>query len=337
MHAIVEDDDPYMQDRIEELMEQIQQRMAYLQQVLDEEELGIEEGDHEVSIDPKIVILQDALRKVRDELTEQYNEYDELLRLKSILESNHDKLSNSLDISRQQNDKLKMMLATANRRVMELETQEKTIEVEKRELLLERDRVEDDLKKLEEKAFDISQQNATLAQENSELSIQLAKIKEDFEAIETENFDYIQKIAQLEREIENKEREHDEYARRISLIEKNLEQDREEGDHFEKMALDLNQENMRMEETVRRLSDGIRFFLQYVRKDLPSSPSYKIIFTLMKFPKLRVRDFEQEIGITTKKVYEILVDLEKESIVKIDRFSGKSYPDYLCSMSISTE
>lgn len=308
--------------------------------MLNESGGGIDDVDFmesdQVSDEYREFIL-DYINQIKAQIETSHEEYEQLYRLKSILEQNVEKLSDSLNVARKQIERQNIKLSTMSKAKIDFEAKEKEFELNIRDYQSQMR----DLKKLNQeieiKINEVTSKNSELAQELSEINTEYAEIQREKDQLEKDYFNLNEKLIGVEQALEAKQNEYDRIYDRINIIEKQVQSNEDNTDDLLQENLDLGEGIIEMEKSLRYMREAIFKFMDFIRPDLPPKSLYKILFCLIENKRVKVSEFETLTNITTKTAYSDLKELEKVGMVIIDRQSARNYTNYIVSLSLGED
>ncbi|MCP4763701.1 MAG: hypothetical protein GY870_18160 [archaeon] len=284
-------------------------------------------------------LLKENLFKIKEEIENEHTEFEELYRLKQILEEYNEKLTDSLRISRKQNESLNIKISQMNQQKRDIESKEREMDLLVRELQQNSNEKDSKLSDIEKENFLLTQKNSELTQENLEISSENHELQKRLEESEDEFFSLNEKNLKLNQDLEKKEEEYNALYDRVKIIEERI--DEREGDD---VLSTLEEENMilgeglvAIEKNLLDFKGSVQKFFLFVKGDLPKKSIYKVFFALVDNPVLRIKDIKPITNITIPTIYSDIKILEKMGLLHVKRDSGKRYSEYIVSLIANEE
>ena len=315
-------------------------RIQYIRQILvDAEEDGgeIYGGEEDVGGDEYQQFILSYIEQIKSQIEENHEEFEQLFRIKSILEQNIEKLSDSLNVARKQIERQNIKLSSMSKARSDMENREREMELTVRDYQSQLREMKKTTQELESRITEVTQKNSSLAQEVSELTTDNALLHQGKDNMEKDYFNLNEKLLGVEQALEAKTDEFDRISSRIQSVEMQVVSNESSADDLLQENIDLGQGILEMEKSLTYMREAMFKFMDFIRPDLPAKSLYKILFCLIENKRVKVREFKTLTNITTKTSYSDIKELEKLGLVYIDRQNAKSYVDYVVSLALGEE
>lgn len=287
---------------------------------------------------PQIVeLLRENILKIKDIIEAEHTDYEELYRLKQILEEYNEKLTDSLRISRKQNESLNIKIATMNQKRRDFETKERELDLLIREIQQNSNEMKKNLQNLEKENFELTQKNAEIVQENLEISEENHDQQKRIREMEDDYFNLNEKYLKLQKDYERKEEEYNAIYERVKMIEERVDENDTDYSKIEDENLLLGEALISIEKALTNFKLSMKSFFKMAKNDLPKKSIYKIFYALVENPSLRVKDFKELTHITIPTVYSDIKILEKMGLLSVKREKGVRYQSYMVSLVLNEE
>ncbi|UYP44404.1 Chromosome partition protein Smc [Candidatus Lokiarchaeum ossiferum] len=274
---------------------------------------------------------------IKDQIEENHEEYEQLYRLKAILEQNVQKLSDSLNVARKQIERQNIKLSSMSKAKNDFENKEKEFELTIRDYQSQMRELKKNSIEIDSKIAEVTTKNSELAQEISELMTDNAAFQREKDQMDKEIFNLGEKLIASEQALEAKQAEYDQINDRIKMIENQVNSNEDNTDDLLKENIELGEGILEMEKTINYLKEGLFKFMEFIRPDLPPKSLYKILYCLIENKTVKVKEFKTLTNITIKTAYSDIKELENMGMVYINRKNGRSYVDYTVSLVLGDE
>ncbi len=274
---------------------------------------------------------------IKNQIEENHEEYEQLHRLKSILEQNVQKLSDSLNVARKQIERQNIKLSSMSKARSDFESKEKEFELTIRDYQSQMREIKKNSIELDSRIVEVTTKNSELAQEISELMTDNATFQREKDQMDKDYFNLTEKLMGTEQALEAKQAEYDRIYDRINTIENQVNSNENSADDLLQENIALGEGIIEMEKTINFLKEGLFKFMEFIRPDLPPRSLFKILYCLIENKKVKVKEFKTLTNITTKTAYADIKQLEKLGMVYINRQSARSYNDYTVSLVLGEE
>ncbi|MHA1728470.1 MAG: hypothetical protein ACTSWY_07030 [Promethearchaeota archaeon] len=324
----------------------LKQRMSEIKNNIEEGESLNESGEnyysnpnsgYEANTSQVVELLRENIINIKEKIETEHEDYEELYQLKQILEEYNEKLTDSLRISRKQNESLNIKIATMNQKKHDFESKEREMNLIVRELQQNINELKKKIQGLEKDNFELTQKNAEITQENLEVSGDNHEFQKRVAELEDEYFNINEKNLKLQKEYDKKEDEYNKLYDRVKSIEEHVDENDGDYSKIEEENMILGEALLGIEKNMNSYKLSMKQFFQFVKKDLPKKSIYKVLFALIENSSLRVKDFNELINITTSTVYSDIKILENMGIVNVKRGDTKRYSSYLVSLTTNEE
>ncbi len=333
---------PGAQDSIVNLDHETQalyQRIKYIKSLISENATELPENASDLSDSRSMTEYQEFvleyIGQIKNQIEENHEEYEQLYRLKNILEQNVEKLSDSLNVARKQIERQNIKLSSMSKAKNDFDNKEKEFELTIRDYQSQIRDVKKYTSDVDNRIREITTKNSTLAQEVSELTTENAELQQEKDQLESEYFNLNEKVMGLEQALEAKNDEYQRIYDRIQTLESQINSNEDNADSLIQENLDLGEGIIEMEKTLTYMRDALYKFMNFIRKDLPGKSLYKILFCLVENKRVRVKEFKDLVNITVKQSYVDIKQLEELGLVFVDRHSARSYVDYMVSLAMN--
>jgi chromosome segregation ATPase len=328
-------------NREDKILETLKMRMMEIRDAIgddDEDDYYASSNSTSMGQVPQIIeLLRENILNMKDIIESDHTDYEELYRLKQILEEYNEKLTDSLRISRKQNESLNIKIATMNQKRRDFETKERELDLLIREIQQNSNEMKKKLQNFEKENFELTQKNAEIVQENLEISEENHDQQKRIREMEDDYFNLNEKYLKLQNDYEKKEAEYNSIYERVKMIEERVDENDTDYSQIEDENLLLGEALLSIEKSLMNFKLSMKSFFQMAKNDLPKKSIYKIFYALVENQSLRVKDFKELTKITIPTVYSDIKVLEKMGLLSVKREKGVRYQSYMVSLVLNEE
>ncbi|MHA1648525.1 MAG: hypothetical protein ACTSVL_13245 [Promethearchaeota archaeon] len=328
---------PPINDNLDNETHAILSRIQYIRDMLQDSDGGLEDNMSNGPTEEYQEFMLNYIETIKKQIEENHEEYEQLFHLKSILEQNIEKLSDSLNVARKQIERQNIKLSSMSKAKSDFENREKEYELNIRDYQSQIREFKKNFQELESRISEITTKNSELAQEVAELTTDNANLQHEKDQLEKDYFNLNEKTIGLEQALTTKQEEYNRIYDRIQALESQIDTNDDNTDNLLQENLDLGEGIIEMEKSMKYMRDAIYKFMDFIRPDLPHKSIFKILFCLIENKRVKVKEFQTLTNITVQKSYSDIKELEKLGMVFIDRQNAKNYMNYVVSLSLGED